>query len=306
MTLQTTTLYHPGRLFVERHGFLRNDTDVIRYANSLRREAGLGDQPPIDLDQIHRRFNMPAPQFFPLPGQQGVLLDGNACRILINSGDPTTRQRFTQAHELMEVLFHAYMEQPEWEEWKKRFGYKKERLCEQGAAALIMPASSFDRWVQQEGVSIYSASRIAELYHTSLMATLYQMVERGSGAHVLVVWRCMLKPTQERVLQPKDQQGTLFDLPEPCVEKCLRVWWSRATQGLRDNILFQYKSIPDESLIGQAYSTGQLQRGVELIDCGKQKIECFVEAKAVMIGEERCVVSILHLLDDACMQRVEC
>ncbi len=94
---------HPGHLFIREHGPFRNEDDIVSYADFLRTMAGLTDQPPIDLTQIHQRFGIPAPLLAPLQDQQGLLFDSETGIMLIKEDDPITRQRFTNAHELMEM-----------------------------------------------------------------------------------------------------------------------------------------------------------------------------------------------------------
>jgi len=143
---------HPGRAFLSRHGMVQCEQDVFRYVQFLCQEAGLDDQPPIDLTQIYQHFGIPTPLRAPLEEQQGILVDSNNGIILIKEDDPLVRQRFTEGHELMELLFDAQAEAssssclPAWSE------QHKERLCDRGAAALLMPESSFVPKLQQLGL----------------------------------------------------------------------------------------------------------------------------------------------------------
>lgn len=288
---------NPGRVFVTRYGMIRNDEDILRYAQFLRDEVGLSNDPPIDLTRIHRHFQIPEPMLAPLPGQQGFLIDGNTCQILLNDSDPVARRRFTHAHELLELLFAAYAELPDWTNWLNRCGEpKKEQLCEQGAAALLMPASSFEPWVRQEGVNLHTAPRLAQLYGTSLLATLFQMVEQGLGSHALIIWHYSLKPVEKR--QIASPQLTFLEMDDILPAPKLRVWWSRVTKGRRDIFVPSYKSIADDSLIARAYHTRTVQLGNEYIDLDRFRGECFVEAQPITIGDQTCVASILHLPHD--------
>src|SRR5690242_17013 len=139
---------HPGRLFIERYGLVQAESHILRYADFLREEAGLDDTPPINLDCVRRRFSLPKPIPAALTDQQGVLFDDEAGLILIKEDDPASRQRFTYAHELVELLFAACTQAPEWSPWRPRFsGLRKEQLCNQGAAALLMPQPAFATYV---------------------------------------------------------------------------------------------------------------------------------------------------------------
>ena len=215
---------HPGQAFIARHGRIQNDRDVMRYVEFLRQAAGLSDDPPIHLNAIYQHFGMPAPLRAPLTDQQGILVDSQTGTILIKEDDPGVRQRFTEGHELVELLFDA---QEHWGEeatatWEVDEG-RKEQLCDRGAADLLMPQSSFVPRLNGLGISLDAGCALASLYQTSLLATLIRMVQYGAGAHALVMWHCALKPTEVKRL--KDGQ------PKP--QKKLRVWWRTWTKGWR-------------------------------------------------------------------------
>ncbi len=290
---------HPGRIFIERYGPVRYESDVIRYADFLREEARIGDDPPVDLSRIHSHFSIPVPILTSLPGQQGILVDGDAGLIMLDEDDPVARQRFSHSHELMEILFAAHDGLVPHEHWRRRFGeQEKERLCELGAAHLLMPISSLLPRLPDRGIGLDLGSELAGLHETSFLATLYHMTRLGPGAHILALWRRCLKPVQERMV-PSELQPSLFgdeyDLTPP---KKLRVWWSTSTYDQKDFFLPRHKSVLDGSLIADAYKTGTGLIGSEIVDFGKVMARCVVEAKRVTIGGELCIVSLIHLPDD--------
>ncbi len=290
---------HPGRIFIARHGPVRHEQDVVLYADFLRKECGLGDTPPIALSRLHKHFGLPPPLLASLPGQQGALVDGDSGLILLDEDDPAVRQRFTNAHELMELLFAAHDVLPPDDHWRRRFGeQEKERLCELGAAHLLMPVSSLLPSLGEIGISLESGSRLAAIYETSFLATLFHMTTLGPGAHILALWRRCLKPVQERML-PSELQPSLFgdeyDLTPP---KKLRVWWSTTTDGQKQHFLPKHKSVLDESLIERAYETNVVLSGADIVDFGRVAVRCVVEAKRVTVGGEVCIVSLIHLPAD--------
>jgi len=99
------TLLHPGKLYLERLGSIQSADDILGFAEFLRKESGLDGMLPVDISAIYAHFGIPRPQYVPLPGQQGLLVDAERGIIAINSRDPGTRQRFSEAHELAEMLF---------------------------------------------------------------------------------------------------------------------------------------------------------------------------------------------------------
>lgn len=295
---QSQRYRHPGRAFVERYGSPRTRVDLLRYAGFLRHEAELDDQPPIDLSRVFRHFGMPVPRRVPLVDQQGLLFDNETGVILIKQDDPVVRQRFTKAHELMEFLFEAQEEVPSWAGPRCRFnGHRKEQLCEQGAAALLMPKTSFVPRLRGLGVSLETGSVLAGVYQTSLLATLFRMVRRP-GTHALVIWRYALKPTQVRRLPAQEQMSLFGSAFVASPQKELRVWWATCTQGLTSGFIPKHKSIPRDSLIFHAYTTSLPQNGVEFVNLGRVQGHCLVEARHVTIGDECCVLSLLHLPGD--------
>ncbi len=117
----TQVYRHRGYVFLSRHGALRHEEDVYLYIDFLRRESGMSDDPPIDFSLIYQCFGIPTPVRVPLDEQQGILLDSSTGMILIKENDPIVRQRFTEGHELMELLFDAQTETglANWSEQRK-------------------------------------------------------------------------------------------------------------------------------------------------------------------------------------------
>jgi Zn-dependent peptidase ImmA (M78 family) len=284
---QPSKLYrHPGQLFLSRTGAVRSEDDVWHYVEFLRLESGLSDEPPIDLSCIYRSFGIPTPLRAPLDEQQGILVDSRTGIILIKENDPIVRQRFTEGHELMELLFDAHEQvkversHPIWS------GQHKERLCDRGAADLLMPQSSFLPILRELGISLNTGRTLAKLYQTSLIATLVRMIHQGSGNYALIMWHCSLKPREVR--------GITEGASQP--QKKLRVWWRTQTKDWTGGFIPKDKSIPHNSLISYAYVTGQPFNGVETIHLGWGLIECQIEAIPIQMGNKSCVLSLLRLL----------
>ena len=272
---------HPGRLFIERHGTPTDRDSVLRYPQFLRSEAGLTNEPPIHLPAIYRRFGMIEPLRVPLVDQQGILVDGNTGLILIKEDDAIARQRFTEGHELMELLFDAIEQSDESYNWSHD---EKERLCDQGAAELLMPRSQFVSQLQEVGISLQSARSLSLLYPTSLMATLMRMMDHGSGSYALVIWHPALRK----------QEQTAANLQSV---KKLRVWWRRCTSDWAGGFIPPNKSVSFTSLIYQAHLHQQAQAGTELLPISKPPIQCRIEALPIQCNTKPCVLSLLHHRD---------
>jgi Zn-dependent peptidase ImmA (M78 family) len=277
---------HPGQAFLSCYGTLQSEQDVLRYVEFLRQAAGLDDDPPVDLALIYSHFGIPTPRRAPLDEQQGILVDSSTGIILIKEDDPLVRQRFTEGHELMELLFDAQEQArrgsflPNWS------ADRKERLCDQGAADLLMPRASFVPRLSELGLSLSTGRSLAALYQTSLLATLVRMMQYGTGEHALVMWHPAL--TQKESAQKPSARTT-------DAQKKLRIWWSIRTSGWRGGFIPKHKSIAPDSLIASTHLQGQPHSGRETVHLGWGTIQCQIEAIPMQLGEKPCVLSLLHL-----------
>ncbi|NJR71241.1 MAG: ImmA/IrrE family metallo-endopeptidase [Synechococcales cyanobacterium CRU_2_2] len=255
---------------------------MFRLCGFLREEAGLGDELPVDLGKIYQRFCIPEPLRVPLDQQQGILLDSYKGVILIKENDPIVRQRFTEGHELVELLFDVQSDVqqelglPSWAE------ARKEQLCDAGAAELLMPRSSFGDRLANLGVSLAAARKLALLYQTSLVATLRRMLDLTDAGYALVLWHHALKPTEIR-RDPRQAQPKL------------RIQWSKTNSHWQGGYIPKDKSIGPDSLISQADDTGIAQIGTETFVWGGKELTCQVEAMPLKTGDRAYVVSLLKL-----------
>ena len=286
---------HPGKLFVAQNGLVTEGSDVVEYATFLRRESGLSDEPPIALAPIFHHFGI-TPRQVPLPGQAGLLLNPDSGIIFINEDDPATRQRFSEAHELMELLFAAQSRPTSWSARGLFSESGKERLCEEGAAELLMPLSTFRPHLNQWGMSLKTGKRLADLYRVSLTSVLLRAVRFGPGQHALVLWRLAHKPREERNM-PHPNQLCLFEnyTPHPPPQK-LRVRWGCSTGD--ELFIPRHKSIEPDTSIYEAYEQGITVRTMDWIDLGIFDGQCFCESVAITIDAERYVLSVIHLPGD--------
>lgn len=289
---------NPGSLFLEEHGPVLEVEDVLEYCAFLREEAGVGAEPPIDLGLVYARFDIPHPKRAPLPNQQGLLIDPEKGLILINSQDPPIRQRFTEAHELMELLFAALPRSA-----GRGGGFRagpfqepsKERLCNEGAAELLMPRVSFIPRVGVTGASYDAARTLGREYCVSTTAALVHMVRVGPGRHAVVLWRMKNKPTEINRSVPAEQLS-LFAEPSSAPAKKLRVEWCLAgTDGV---FIARHKSVPEDSSIHQAWREGRFTSSTEFLDLGSSRGKFTCENQPFDLEGERCVLSLMHMPGD--------
>jgi hypothetical protein len=286
-------------MFIERFGLAEDVDDVMRYADFLREEAGLTVDPPIDLARIYERFGIPTPERAPLPGQQGLLVNPDSGLILINEDDPDVRQRFSEAHELMEFLFSAL---PSGRGWAARQAgvFKssaKENLCNECAAELLMPRATFAPRVFQKGVSYQTARLLASEYQVSVSAALVRVARVGQGRHVVVLWRLKNKPKEVRN-KVSPNQFTLFgDALQALPPKKLRVEWSMG--GPATPYIPPDKSVPEDCSIYEAWQNGVFTAGEDNLDLSTISGLFRCENKPFDNQGERFVLSLLHLPSDA-------
>lgn len=280
---------HPGQQFIQQHGLLldsqEGDRYVTQYADFLRRSAGLESTGPIILDQIYRHFEMPVPYRAPLVEQQGILVDGNAGIILIKEDDPRVRQRFTEGHELMELLFDAHNQSvtkqgdgPTWQ------GPRKEKWCDRGAAELLMPQLSFWAQVEEFGFSLSTARALAKTYVSSFMATLLHMLDHTNGSYALVVWHWAVSRADQI---ESDRTGI------PPTQK-LRVWWCKQSNHWGGGFIPKNKSISRPSCIVDTALYQKPHTAIETLNFQKTPIQCHIETISLPLADKNCVISLLQ------------
>lgn len=283
---------HPGHQFIQQHGLLKDkqegDRYVTQYADFLRHSTGLADEAgAVDLDCIYRHFAMPIPYRAPLIDQQGVLVDGDAGIILIKEDDPRVRQRFTEGHELMELLFDAHNQTvaeqtdastpPTWQ------GPMKEKWCDRGAAELLMPQAPFCAQVDALGVSLPTARTLSRTYLASFMATVLHMIDHVPGSHALVVWHWAVSRADQA---KSDRTGV------PAKQK-LRVWWGRQSKEWDGGFIPKNKSIARPSCIIDTALAQKPHQAIETLSLGKTPFQYHIEAIPVRLADKNCVLSLL-------------
>lgn len=292
----------PGYRFIQRYerGLPASQTDLAEcisaYVEYLLKESGQEDSPPIDLKTILDRFSLEVVEGSLKESSldiEGMNL-ASLGMIMVDDSDIHTRQRYTQAHELIENLILA-LEGNEYPSTLLPYieGTKKERLCDWGAARLLMPLRWFHADVQRRGIGIESAEIIATRFDTSRLATLRHMVSCYPRRCGLVVWRRAHKPTEKRS-RPALNQPSLWGGQVRGPEKKVRVHWTAFGRAARRYHVPRHQSISGESLIARALEDGELKRGRERVDLGDLKGTFEIEAAPFSAGGEPRVVSLFH------------
>lgn len=293
------TFISPGRLYVERRSNkIQTSEDILAYAEFLRMEAGVGNILPVDLDKIFYHFEIPDPKSIPLAQQQGLLLDPELGVIVINSNDTDKRQKFTKAHELVEMLFS---ELPQGRDlgsgWRldRPGGFKpitKEFLCNWTAANLLMPSDYVQDQIIKHDVNFDCARFIATTCDVSLSAALVQLARNSSEGHFVVLWRMKNKPT-EILNMSNASQMTMFGVDNALPAKKLRAEWCMG--GLDSPFIPKDKSTENTSLISRAWQTNAFTNGRERMTFDNRSSAWYSsENMPFTINEERCVISLIR------------
>jgi Zn-dependent peptidase ImmA (M78 family) len=221
---------------------------------------------PVNLDLIFEHFQIHKPIQIPLPGQQGLLLDAKNGIIVINSNDSASRQKFSQAHELVEMLFNVLPNNKELGNgWllKKPGGFKestKEYLCNWAAANLLMPLDYVDNQIKQYGVNFNCARIISGECEISLSAALVQLARVSPRSHSVVLWTMKNKPSEIKNMI-SGAQLSFFDGENEAPKKKLRVEWSMGSTSAP--FIPKDKSVEESSLVYSAWQSGVFTSGKE-------------------------------------------
>jgi IrrE N-terminal-like domain len=283
----------PGEIFL-RHRRSMTAAELIRdYAYFLLKSSD-AYRLPIKVDRVRKHFDLPSVRMAGSLGQRGLTTED--LQIYLNADDRPTVQKFTFAHELMEVFFYAldagaadsWMSDALFVELKER----KERFCEFGAAELVMPMELFKHLVPTP-MRFAWALHLAEFCELSLTATLWRVLETGRVPAVLVIWRHAHAPRE--VAPPvAGQLALLSGLEEMGPAKKMRVIRAITPPSFK-GFIPPHKSIPDDSVIRQCYLEGTAMSGIEDLDLRDLQGRFLVEAIPFQARGERHVISLVHL-----------
>jgi hypothetical protein len=287
--------HYPGNPAVDflKQPFTGSPEQLIQqYARFLLQKAG-AYQLPVLLERVHRYFNVSVQHRFLLE-QHGLTTED--LRIFLNAADRPTVQKFTLAHELIEILFFALKDGAA-DEWMSDEVFTilcedKERFCNRGAAELIMPLPHFQELVTEQSMSLQWAQEVATRCQVSLTATIWRIIETQLASVVLIFWRYKHRPND--FVPSKVGQWNLFGPPEEMdPPKKMRVEMSYAPPG--SPYIPADKSVPEESSIHQTFLSGKPTSAFEDLDLVGFKGRFFVESRPLTVDRERQVMSLLHL-----------
>jgi hypothetical protein len=143
---------------------------------------------------------------------------GSTCedgfRIVLNRSARMTRNRFTLAHELCHTFFYEYV--PEIKFSPHSTDPAEERLCNLGAAELLMPAKLVRRIIKGQPICLDTLKRVAAQFHVSNEAMVLRLNELRLWRVELSLWMRLTngKFAIERIVGGKTKDWEWMDTSE--------------------------------------------------------------------------------------------
>lgn len=269
--------------------------DLLRHYAIFVLQSSDAYRLPVPLNSIRSRFALPVHHGSLDSAQHGFTTD--SLHIYLNADDLPTVQHFTFAHEVMELLFLAVREGAA-DDWMSddlfvAVQQEKERLCETGAADLLLPAPLFADLVSQQPFSLAWAKRIAARCGVSLTATVWRTLELGLANALFVVWRFTHSSAQ--YVPSAVGQTNFFGPPEVMdPPRKMRIDRVLAPPGF-DRYVPKQKSVEADTAVHRAYVESRATEGQDELDLGAVKGSFLVEAIPFLTNGERRVMSLIHL-----------
>ena len=111
-------------------------------------------------------------------------------RLVLNGNGPSTRQRFTIAHEICHTFFYELV--PDLKFRPHQTDACEEALCNQGAAALLMPGEDVVAQAKPRDVSLATLEDLARRYEVSLETAFLRLRDLRLWDCEMSVWHRMV------------------------------------------------------------------------------------------------------------------
>ncbi len=238
------------RALMEFHGADGEAADLIgRLCFDLLKEAG--EDVPVDLEMLASFRNAHvahADQEQP----EMIHWDGRSFHIRLRAADTLGRRRFSCAHAIVHTWFfesagHGQDKADAEQGWSE----SEEDLCDLGAAALLLPESTF-RSECPPDVNMDDVLRMANVFQASAECTALRAVVLSSTPLAMVVLEKTLKPT-ERSIVTRQQSRRSPRIEAPTILPRLRVVKSFG-QGM--GFVPRYKSVGDSPPLAKVLDNG--------------------------------------------------
>jgi IrrE N-terminal-like domain len=178
------------------------------------------------------------------------IFPGNDGRLIIQytSSVSSERQRFSICHEITHTRFPDCYEEIRHRQREGALDWKHqelEKLCNIGAAELLIPYDDFHLQAKKRMPSLELANELREKFECSMEAMLYRIVDLANTSCAVVFLSERLKPREERARHPELDLG--LSQPEPKY----RVDYPRVSRTF-SAYFPQHKSAPATSVVQMA------------------------------------------------------
>ena len=189
-----------------------------------------------------------------------ITMPNNQLVIDYNNNKPITRINFSICHEIIHTFFPDQFKMIRLRyKNKKKFdpNQELEKLCDIGAAELLMPANSFQKDLEKYGLKLESVKLLSDRYKASKEAIINRMIHLSGIKCAAIIIELTYKPSQTA----NENQMTLnfiVDGPKPK----MRVQYTIRSEYF--NIFIpQHKSIPDDSCVYDAVKQNKIIKSKE-------------------------------------------
>jgi hypothetical protein len=234
---------------------------------------------PINLDVLASLRGIGQSEELPVHRPDAELVPDGAGGVAmrVNPDRPSTRRRFSVAHEISHTFFPDYSTK-EWCRTDARYRDRDdpddylEMLCDIAASELLFPHP----WLAVHAAAVSDASGLVSLamtYEASREATMRRYAETSPESLAAVFFTWKLKPTQKGTVGRKDQPNFFDVTPEEEIRDAirLRIEYTATSEAFKNDGYFlpKDKSVENEGPLYRAASTGLPAEGESLLDLGQ-------------------------------------
>lgn len=238
------------------------DTGLSRPAKNLKILASFQDIIDIQECQMPDAGRL-------VPTERGLVVQVNASHLL-------PKRNFSACHEIGHTLIPSFHDagvlqrRIDLSTGEFNVDEEEEFLCDVAASEILLPTGEFLAAAPAQPLRFEILPYLASEFEASLEATANKLVRSGLANVAVIVWEMAWTPTQKRTLvDPGLSEGHGAMLPP----RKLRVRYAQCGGALARCFFPKSKSVPDGSLIHQAYAGSQIVRGEQsLFSGGKEEL----------------------------------
>jgi Zn-dependent peptidase ImmA (M78 family) len=221
--------------------------------------------------------------------------------VACNDTDIQTRQRFTMAHEVMEILVDALRGNEYGSALRPYLGRdpeKKEQLCNWGAGLLLVPTPVLRTLVDEHGISLQTAEIISQTCSVSRLTSLFRLTQAYPYRLGMAVWHMARgwsddrRRARERQIPVGGEISGAEYRHEPGQK--LRAKWSTFGKPLRHKEIRARESAPEGSVMHEAWTNDEYRSGRNTVRFSRLDGTFCIEAVPYLANGERHVVSVFH------------